>query len=242
MTISEADSYLPESRQLQDVFEIAQKTHFTIGTTLAEIQRAPFEKVSRATSDFITTSVAYFANRGHSELAQTIGTCAWRMINRKEVFPMYTENIPVVLHNYFEIPVNKILTMTAPGEPVSLIGVFPKTEINKVAGFIIFPPEFPLRVMTRPVEALATISSMASQITDYSNGRLYIDAPNIKLRAQAFEADFLLHARREIPDLELSPVFSPLLQLYPKGMESLVPKQRYNPNDNLPPISFVTLP
>ena len=171
MTIPEAEHYLPESRSLEHVFGVAKRTHFTIGYSVDEIRKDSFEKVAGATGDFVTTAIGYFSNRGHSELAQVIGTNAWTMIDQHIVLTAYSDNIFDVLSRDFGMHPQEIQERVVTGEPVFLVCEIPKNGQKVEGALMLFPAEFPVRVMTKPVEALATIGYMTSQINDIANNR-----------------------------------------------------------------------
>jgi len=228
MTIPEAESHLPQSQDLMDVFSMVENTHFTIGKTPEAILKAPFEKVAHATADIVTTSVAYFANRGHSDYAQAIGTNTWKLINRKIVLPIYINDIAEVLMSSLHMSKREVSKILVPGEPVFLVDeAGDRRSINGI--YILFSPEFPARAINRPIEALATMAFLSSQANDIANNRWVIDQPNIRVRAEAFESDFLLFALSKMPDLQLSGIFMKTLEQYPRGLNSLPKNVRYTP-------------
>lgn len=241
MSIPEGDSYLPENHSLENVFDVVNKSHFTIGSTLDEISRAPFEKVSLAAADYVTASVAYFANRGHSDYAQTLGTVSWRMINKQYILPIYSDNIPGILYQHFKMPLESISRGTIQGEPVFLIGTLPSMNIHTEKGFLLLPTEFVHRAITNPVEALASMAFAGSQILDTAHGRQKTDRHNMGARSAAFESDFLLHAKSELPDLELSSIFERTIRTFPKGMDSIPERMRYTPRPDVPLIEWAHL-
>ncbi len=46
MPIEAGNQYLPKSERMEDAFEVVAKKHFTIGKTIEDIRKAPWEKVA----------------------------------------------------------------------------------------------------------------------------------------------------------------------------------------------------
>jgi hypothetical protein len=229
MTIPEADICLPESRELQNVFDVAIKTHFTIGKTMQEIERVPIEKVAVATRDFLKSSLAYFANRGHSEYAQIAGTNAWRLLQSYKAFPLYAEDVYIALIYGFHMSPDMASQIFVPDDPMFIIDEMEDKGVAVDVGYILFPPAFAVRVMTKPIEALATTAILSSQLNDMANFRNHIDNQNIALRAGAFASDFLHFAQENVTDFEVGDSYQRLMYLHPLGMKSLPESAKYIP-------------
>jgi hypothetical protein len=229
MPALEATQYLPESRDLRDVFDITAKTHFTIGKTPKEIRNAPLEKVMKATSDLVATAVGYFANRGHSEYAQIAGTSTWNMMEHEKVLIFYTLNMHEELIKHYGIDPRIVSQRVVYGEPVFIDIQLPMGNHLIDGASILFPPEFTARAMSQPVEALGTMAYFISEINDIANHRVQIDETFIMPRAKAFQSDFLHFAQEQITGLQLSAVARNAMNTYPHGMASLPAEMRYTP-------------
>lgn len=91
----------------------------------------------------------------------------------------------------------------------------------------IVPPHLIVRAQQRPIETLAAMVFILSQIRDFANFRIDIDKELMNPRAYATEAHFLLHALKEQPDLQLGPIYREILSRYPNGINDLPATARY---------------
>lgn len=226
MPVEDGNLYLPSSQRLSDVFEVVAKTHFTIGKTMEQVSRAPWERVARATSDFFTAGVAHFANRGHDSYMQEVGKTTWWTVNQRRALAALTDNmIGAVVE--LGIPLEVALRQySKPGEPHVLFATTKGKQKEEIA-FVLMPPEFVIKAQTKPIEALATMAWICSQVRDMANGRLTVDQSNINPRAVATEAHFLHHVVEEYPETNLVPEYKQAMSLYPQGINSLPAFMRY---------------
>jgi hypothetical protein len=153
------------------------------------------------------------------------------MINQKRVLTLYTDNVERVLMEQFRISPDYVSQMVVHGEPVFLVAGVTDNGIAVERGFILFPSEFVVRAMKKPIEVLATMANMASQVNDIANNRLHIDQPFMEIRGYAFESDFLHYAKSMMPDVLLGDIYERAMREYPRGMDSLPLEARYSPYD-----------
>ncbi len=227
MPVEDGNSYLPSSERLVDVFNVVVKTHYTVGNTIEHVRDAPWEKVAQATSDFFTAGVAYFANRGHDQYMQEVGTTAWWIMNQLRVATALTDNM-IAAAIQLGMPPQLALTMQSKhDEPHVLFAATKgKQQVEEVA-YVLIPPEFIVKAQTKPIEALATMAWICSHVRDMANGRLTVDQPNINPRAEATEAHFLHHAVAQQSETILAPSYKRVMLKYPRGINSLPERIRY---------------
>ncbi len=220
MPIEAANQYLPQSNRMVDAFDLVIKQHFTIGKTLEDIRKASMEKIAQAAADFFTAGVAYLANRGHDSYIQEVGTTTWWAVNQQRVLPALTDDmIAAAIH--LGVPPQLASTYSSNDGPyVLFLGNRHGIELIEAA-YVLLPPQFVVKAQVKPVEALATMAWIGSQVRDMVNGRVLLDQQNINRRARATESHFLLRVIEENPDIELADMHKRTLKLFPKGINSL---------------------
>ncbi|OGY19283.1 MAG: hypothetical protein A3A65_04135 [Candidatus Chisholmbacteria bacterium RIFCSPLOWO2_01_FULL_49_14] len=221
MSVKEADKYLPESRGITDAFEAVKMKHFTIKDSAEEIRQIPIERLRLAASDYFTAGVAFLANRGHDEYMQEVGTTTWWAVNQKLVVVAMTEDMreAAIL---LGVPPRVARTFySKDDEPHVIFASSRESGTQREVAFILMPPEFIVKAQSRPIEALATMAWLCSQVRDMANGRLYIDREHFTERAEATEAHFLFEAIEHHPETQLAPEYRNSMELYPQGINSL---------------------
>ncbi len=221
MSVEDGNLHLPKSTRQEDVFDIVKAKHLTVGKTIEEVLKAPWEKVAQAAGDFFTASVAYLANRGHDDYMREVGTTSWWAVNQKRVLPVLADNMigaAIRLGVPPEIALRRYIKNDEPH--IIFLGKRQGVQIIETA-YVLIPPEFIVKAQNSPIETLATMSWIGSQVRDMVNGRLTIDQNNINQRAAATEAHFLLNAHSRNPAIELSTNSKLLLESFPKGIYSL---------------------
>jgi len=220
MPVPEAKRALPESTSMLDAFQIPSRDHFTVGKTIDAVRRAPFEKAARAAGDFFTSGVAYLANRGHDPFIQEVGTVTWWTVNQRRVLTAYTEDMKGAAMQLGVPPEIALTAYSKNDEPHVVFTARKSGLLIPEAAYVLLPPEFVVNAQTQPVETLATMAWIGSQVRDMANGRLLLDPKYLNHRANATEAHFLKQAVAEHPDVELSQNSQALLEAFPDGIFS----------------------
>ena len=227
MTIKEGDNYIPQGSDATHAFDVVNQRHFRIGTTENEISNADYDKLADAASDYFTAGVAFLANRGYDEFLQDVGTTTWKMVNQRRVVAAFTKDIPGALIQ-LGVPVESVLSNTRQTtEPYVLFMNLSEGKQIVESAFTLLPPYFVYRAKSRPVETLATMTWIGSQIRDLANGRLMVDQPHMTARAEASEAHFLHEVMKRHPETDLDVVYHRIMEKYPDGLNSLPAKLWY---------------
>jgi len=227
MPIEAANQYLPPSGRMKDAFNYVIQQHFSVGKTIEEVMKAPWEKVGQATGDFFTAGVAYLANKGNDSYLQEIGTTMWLAVNQKRVLPVLSGNMIAAAIQLGVPPETAVRAYVRNDEPyVLFLGKRQGIQMLEAA-YVLMPPHFIVKAQEKPVEALATMAWIGSHIRDMVNGRLTIDPGNFSIRAQATESHFLLHGVEENPHLKLAETYKEVMELYPQGVNNLSPNVLY---------------
>lgn len=83
---------------------------------------------------------------------------------------------------------------------------------------IVAPKSWDRLVRRDPITQLGALVFVCSQAVDYCHDRLAIDPSNIRLRAHAYEAEYLNTIRQLSPTWELNDYHLQVLQEYPDGL------------------------
>lgn len=217
---------MPISYDIVDAFLIPNRNHFSIGQTVAEIQKRNKETVARVMSDYFTTGVAFFANRGHDKYLQEVGTTTWLAVNQRRVLTAYCEDM-IGGAMQLGVPLQEAINNFRNNDEPHVILL---ARNNQLVSFVLLPPNFIVRAQNKPIEALATMAWICSQVRDMVNGRMIIDVQNVNSRASATEAQFLLEAVRQHPETILDPLYREIMAAYPQGIQSLPANCRYQSN------------
>lgn len=221
MTIKEGDSYIPQGSDATHAFDIINQRHFRIGSSLREIESADYQKLAEATSDYFTAGVAYLANRGYDEFLQELGTTTWRMVNQRRVLTAFTNDIKGALIQLGAPPQEVFSRVHQTTEPYVFFMSMQEGKQAVESAFTLIPPYFVYKAKSKPIEALATMTWVGSQIRDLANNRLIIDQQYMIPRAEASEAHFLHEVTKRHPEMELDTVYHQIMDKYPDGLNSL---------------------
>ena len=223
MRVEAAERFIPRGDDMRETFTVVSPKHILRNEPLHEMIKKPWNRLGLALGDYFAAGVAYLANRGHDEYIRKIGTTTWWAINQQRVIPSLVSNMPIAAMQLGVPPEIANSHYTKIDEPHMLFTGAPQEH----RAYILVPPHFLVQTQQQPVEALATIASISSQVQDLSNERLNIDPHNFNARAQASKAHLLLEARRRYPGIEISRDSEHLLTQYPQGIMSLPPEMRY---------------
>lgn len=228
--VPEANSYLPKDHLMLRAFDVVALKHaLLIGVvhTSAEIRAIPFENLQGAASDFFTAGVAFLANRGHDAYLQEVGTVAWWAVNQHRAITVMTNNMvgaAIAFGVPAEIAFNSFHTND---EPQLIMFGHASGKVILESAYVLIPPEFIIRAKDCPIDGLATMAYICSQLRDLMNGRLAIDKDMMNPRAWATEAHFLLEAMEKHPGVELREVFHEVIRRYPDGFNDLPATAKY---------------
>ena len=222
MTVHEAYAFLPEDTAADAAFNVVIRSHQPV-TDLGEFTQLPEEDLGKIVGDYVTASVAYFANYSEDPVLEDIGTTAWHAINQQRVLTVYAEDARAGAY-HSGLPAKYALQLL-PEEPN--FAVYRNKQTEEMFGVIVVPPQFIERANTSPIEALAAMLSMLSQIRDFETGRTFTEPQMTHQRAGAIEADFLLHQLHQNPNFELSPIYQNILDRFPQGINTLPESARY---------------
>lgn len=228
MPIPEAELYIPQGLDMTKAFDTVKSRHTRAATmTKDQVRQVDLTLLQGAVSDYFTAGVAYLANRGHDDLIKEVGTTSWRSVNKCLTITALTENM-VGAAIALGAPLGYAIQMhSMPDEPHVLFLGRKEGTIVIESAYVLMPPEFISKANYQPIEALASMTWICSQVRDLENGRLIVDAANFRPRAEAVEAHFLLEAQRRNPDFAVPQSLSTLLVRYPQGAQSMPRRLRY---------------
>lgn len=222
MTVKEAYNYLPQDKGAQNAYDRVIKK-YVYRTTVEDLKRYTTEEIGVLASDYVTASVAYFANHSDDPILEDVGTTAWHAINKRRVLTAYADDARVGAIRCGLPP--QFARRVLPDEPN--FGVYKNRETQTYYGAIVIPPQFIERAGKKPVESLAALLSMLSQVRDLERGKLFTDTKMAKQRSWAIESEFLLQQLKQKPDLELGPIYKEVIRRFPEGIKSLPESARY---------------
>ncbi len=228
MPIPEAELYIPQGGDLRKAFDVVKGRHpKAAALDAAGTRNVDIATLQGAASDYFTAGVAFLANRGHDDLMREIGTTSWRSVNKKSTLTVLTDNV-IGAAMALGVPLRDALRIRSKESEPHVLFMGRKSGIQVVeSAYVIIPPEFISTVNSEPIEALASMSWVCSQVKDLESGRLTVDAPNFQARAEAVEAHFLIEASRRHPDYAVPDKFKGLLREYPQGALSMPRRLRY---------------
>ncbi len=224
MAVQEALKYLPKNREAAHVFDKINK-NFPRVSSIEDFSKLPLFQVQKMAGDYVTTSVAYFANYPNDNHLEEIGTTAWHTINQRRAVTAYCED-PIFGAAWLGLPLMYALTLKSDEPNTFVLGRRQGAEIAETS-ITVIPPHLLLRAQQRPIEALATMVFILSQIRDFANGRTHIDQELMMPRGFATEAQFLSQALNEQPQLQLPQFYKDIIARYPHGITDLPVKARY---------------
>lgn len=218
MFIHEAESVLPEGDVLPSgAFKRVIASHpRVLGIGLEQVHQLELEEVAGPMSDYFTAGVGFLTNRVKDDYLSFVGFTTWRSVNKQRSLVGTMGDVESEGKQFRMVP-----------EPqVAFANSFERNAgINGATVWL--PREFVWQVQQQPVDALASIAWVGSQIRDMEYRRLVEDPWNVTPRALATEAHFLGYARRLEPGVNFNTNSTRVLQLYPLGLDSLEPQMRY---------------
>lgn len=223
MAIPEAQSYLAQEPGVQHAFDIVNQLHFLKTVDLTTLQNLPINQAGIIAADYTLASAGYFANHSTDPYLQEVGTLAWNTIERDELVTIVYTHDARVGGEVIGFPKSFALTLL-PDHPAFAIRA---SKSGPNTGYLVFPPHQIIRSKTNPTESLAAMAAMFSHVRDQATNRVSVDPENVKSRADATEAQFLIHALQENPEVMIGNYYMSLLTQYPNGIESLPDTVRY---------------
>lgn len=219
----EAEKYLPPEGDMIKSFAKANSLHCNIGNSVDEIlTRVSPEELPKVARDYLGAGLAYFTNRNDDDYLEEVGVTAWNTIKQKRMGVVITTDTRGALILYGLSP--EAVANINEKEPQIVFYGKSEGKVRKEGGIVLLPLELILLAKRNPIEALASMAYIFSQVRDFSNGRLYIDRDFMQQRAKATEAHFLKEAVRQYPQVCLGSYYYEVLAEYPEGIYSL-PKE-----------------
>lgn len=227
MPVEEANQHIPKGDRMTHAFDVIKTQHPFTTRLHTDIRDYPLERVGHAIGGFFTAGVAFLANRGHDNVIREAATITWHATGSEQALVLVTDNI-IAASIALGIPPDFAFNNASGNNEPHVVFIAERSgKLSAEIGYILMPPEFMVRVVKKPVRALASIAWICSQVRDLVNGRLIIDQPYINERALAYEAHFLLEAIRRYPNLTLTADDQIALSRYPQGVLSLPDTLRY---------------
>lgn len=216
MSIEDGNSYLTETREMTGAYSAMDSRYFLLGDSLEAIKSHPIERLQGPASDYLSTGIAFLANRVNDPLIEEVGTTAYKAMNRQLARIGFTNSIAGAFMQ-LNFPREQVLeAIKVPNEPYFVVMGNEKQKF----GLVFISPDFIYKARTHPIEALASTAWIASQIRDLANGRIPGDL-RVNDRSEAIEAQFLHLAFKENPDAAIGPLYKEKMEKYPHGLESL---------------------
>jgi len=197
MSVEAENRFLPKSTRLTDVFTLPFMWHNPKWKTRSDLEKAIIkgdEKINKVASDLFTAGVAYFVNRGHSQQIRDMGQTMWSQLNQGLAVPMMTNNIAGAAYQLGIPPKVAYPLIGHNDSPFVITTGISTAPFARGKSVILLPLEFILNAKKSPIENLAQMAWIGSQLRDAAYGRITIDPQNTSDRAHAYEAHFLRHA------------------------------------------------
>lgn len=232
MAIPDVENYIPQNDDMLSAFDVVKDLNRKhAGLTTADIRSADIMALMPTLAFYFKAGMGFLANRGHDKVIRDIGEYSWRSVSAKRTSILVTDNIPVVAAASGATPeqINGMIDPYDPGKISFLPMIFRRISGVTGGGFVFVPPEFAGKANYEPIEALANLVSVCSQIKDAECGRINSDYRFIPVRAYAAEAHFMLEAQRRYPNHELTPYHRSLMEEYPRGYDGLHFGLKYPP-------------
>lgn len=228
MPVPEADHYLSVDPSMTAAFDRAKQMHLAhveVAKTPEGVLSLPETVQKEMVGDFVFASVAFFANRGHDQYMQELGTTVWRGFKDGAVALMFAPDVAVAATE-LGLPPREASGLSGP-EPVFLTREG-RGASGSDEGYLLTPPDYISRAINLPVEALATMSGNFSRIRDFVNGRHLNDPLEHTIeRMKATVSHFVIEAKKQNPTMLSTPLYRRLAREYPVGIVSLPRALRY---------------
>lgn len=228
MTIPEANIYLSkEDYSIPAAYDTVKLKYSSVILPVDEMFRLhPESRIAKAAGDYFSAGVAYLANRGADHMLQSIGTDAWTAVNKKKAQIALTTNMLAASIELGLPPSIAVKASPKNDEPYILFITKKEGRAIMQEGYVLIPPELLLKANSNPVEALATMVFLCSQLRDLLHGRL--DMEQQYTRAVAAESHFLIDAVKKYPNIPVSEVYLQMMDDFPEGINSLPPGVWYS--------------
>lgn len=224
MSIQEAEGYLTPSREPQRAYDLINLLYSENAQTFEELLSAQQNEVFALGSDYFTAGVAYLANRSTNPHMEDVGTEAWRAVNQKKVSLIYAVSPREAARVFIHDP--RIIETIPNGKPA--IAFFAhKEDPAKDIGLVFIPPELIIDAKTSPLDALARMVFICSQLYDFQLGRLRTETGIMTNRAYATEAQFLIETLSRYPEAAINSTSRRIIEKYPLGLQSIPSELRY---------------
>ncbi len=221
MTAEEAP-HLPESDSALDAFSQVNQQHFMIGKTANEIVSKDQKTIVAAGRDYFVAGLRFLENHGYDPYLREVGRVAQFWVSKNMIGVLFTSDV-VVAARAMGIPETKVTedVERKPNEPHVFIGNMIKGKIVQTGTRLLIPVGFIVNAQRQPIEAIAALAGIGSEIRDISYAMDIIDPGNLRGRAEATQAHFLKEATARHPEIGLSPHLRLALANYPEGIKSL---------------------
>lgn len=228
MPIPEADYYLSVDPSMTAAFDRAKQMHLAhveAAKTPEGVLALPNGIQDEMLGDFVFSSAAFFANRGHDQYMQELGTTVWNGFRDRTVVLMFAPDVAV---SAMELGVPRRMAHGLSGAEPVLLTREGRGGSGSDAGYLLTPPDYISRAINLPVEALATMSGNFSRIRDFVNGRHLTDPLDDTIeRMKATIAHFVIEAHGQNPTMLRTRLYKQLAREYPRGINSLPSTLRY---------------
>ena len=217
MSVEQGDRFLSQSWQMRDAFEEIDNLYPQL-QPVKFLDAKSFQTMQSATHDYVFAGISWLANRSNDPYLEEIGTTAW-WVGQQRVVPMVPVNdIQKAAFNR-GFSKEQALSML-PFMPLQITQPFGEGNVQVGAATVLLPFNIVFEARKSPIQALAKIASMASQMSDYVNDRY--DYPNeVAQRGVASYAHILDKASRLYDDFKLRPDEQEILEYFPDGIDSL---------------------
>ena len=89
-------------------------------------------------------------------------------------------------------------------------------------GIVLLPWNWSEIILENPIEQIGALVFVGSQACDYYNGKLYsqINSKDTLARARAYEAEYLLTVKNDLPEYRFSEYQQEIIDKFPQGINS----------------------
>lgn len=192
--------------------------------------RVKWEEIVRTSRDCFSAGFLYLAGSIQDQDLRQIGTVAWNALMQERVVLIVTSDQGQVLVNLGINPAIASVLALHDSEPRLVYNKRSRGRllVEEMAA-VVATPAFIDAARTRPVEALAQLTALSSNIRDIVHNRVQDASEATNARAQAARAHFLRYAIHRHPEVSstLSPNSLLAMETYPRGLVSLAAGMRY---------------
>lgn len=247
--ITEAWKYVPRDNDPAKAFDLINSEWVMLPDRNAAIKLDP-RIMGPMCGDYLSVPIAYAANHCQDSHLQNIGAVNWEMFSRHVAIPMVNSNLAHTMLS-LNIPVQEVghylvaqgltqdeamAVFQRPEEYDDLMSrhkflgephIFIAQANDEVRPIIALDPVFLVKAQKHPVETIASVIYVASQVRDLATKRTFTDSKqDLHLRARMYQAQFLLEAEAANPGYTLEDFYIKILNEYPQGTQTDVPERR----------------